>query len=35
MMNVDDYIKAGKIASEIREMARNKNWVGTTVYDRS
>ena len=33
MMNSEDYIKAGKIASEIREMARNKNWVGTTVYD--
>lgn len=32
-MNAEDYIKAGKIASEIREMARNKNWVGTTVYD--
>ena len=32
-MEIEDYIKAGKIASEIREDARNKNWVGVTVYD--
>ncbi len=32
-MNIEDYIKAGKIASEVREMARAKNWVGKTVYE--
>ncbi len=32
-MQVDDYIKAGKIASEVRENARKKNWVGKTVYE--
>lgn len=29
----EDYIKAGKIAAEVREMAREKNWVGKTVYE--
>jgi methionyl aminopeptidase len=29
----EDYIKAGKIASEVREMVRKKNWVGKTVYE--
>ena len=29
----DDYIKAGKIASQVREMVRKKYWVGKTVYD--
>ncbi len=32
-MQVDDYIKAGKIASEVREFARGKNWIGKTVYE--
>ena len=32
-MQVDDYIKAGKIASEVRENTRKKNWVGKTVYE--
>ncbi|MCH8323727.1 MAG: type II methionyl aminopeptidase [Thaumarchaeota archaeon] len=32
-MQVDDYIKAGKIASEVRECARKKNWIGKTVYE--
>ncbi len=32
-MLTDDYIKAGKIASEVREMVRKKNWVGKTVYE--
>ncbi len=32
-MLIDDYIKAGKIASEVREMVRKKNWVGKTVYE--
>lgn len=33
MLQVDDYIKAGKIASQVRENARKKNWVGKTVYE--
>jgi len=33
VMLTDDYIKAGKIASEVREMVRKKNWVGKTVYE--
>ncbi|MFM8659614.1 MAG: type II methionyl aminopeptidase [Candidatus Nitrosotenuis sp.] len=32
-MQLDDYIKAGKIASEVRELARNKDWVGKTLYE--
>ena len=32
-MQSEDYIKAGKIAAEVREMARGKNWVGKTVYE--
>jgi len=32
-MLTEDYIKAGKIASEVREMARKKNWIGKTVYE--
>ncbi|MDG7054292.1 MAG: M24 family metallopeptidase, partial [Nitrososphaerota archaeon] len=32
-MQVDDYIKAGKIASEVRECTRKKNWIGKTVYE--
>jgi len=32
-LQVDDYIKAGKIASEVRENTRKKNWVGKTVYE--
>ncbi len=32
-MQLDDYIKAGKIAAEVREMARERNWVGKTVYE--
>ena len=27
-MGLDDYIKAGKIAGEVRENVRNTNWVG-------
>ena len=33
MLQVDDYIKAGKIASQVRENVRKKNWVGKTVYE--
>ncbi|TBR08598.1 MAG: type II methionyl aminopeptidase [Candidatus Nitrosotenuis sp.] len=32
-MQIDDYIKAGKIASAVREGARTKNWVGKTLYE--
>lgn len=32
-MQIDDYIKAGKIASEVREIARTKNWIGKTLYE--
>lgn len=32
-LQTDDYIKAGKIAAEVREMARKKDWVGKTVYE--
>ena len=32
-MQESDYLKAGKIASEVREMVRVKNWVGKTVYE--
>ena len=32
-MQIDDYIKAGKIASEVRENARAKNWLGKTLYE--
>ena len=33
IMNTDDYLKAGRIAGEVREMARNTDWVGKTAYD--
>ncbi|WP_428324462.1 type II methionyl aminopeptidase [Nitrosopumilus sp.] len=32
-MQTEEYIKAGKIASEVREMVRVKDWVGKTVYE--
>lgn len=32
-MQIEDYIKAGKIASEVREMVRVKDWIGKTVYE--
>ena len=32
-MQIEDYLKAGKIASEVREMVRVKDWVGKTVYE--
>lgn len=32
-MQVEDYIKAGRIAGTVREMARNTDWRGRTVYD--
>jgi methionyl aminopeptidase len=32
-LQLDDYTKAGKIAAEVREMVRKRNWVGKTVYE--
>jgi len=32
-LQIDDYIKAGKIASEVREMVRVKEWAGKTVFE--
>ena len=32
-MQTEEYIKAGKIASEVREMVRVKDWIGKTVYE--
>lgn len=32
-MNFEDYSKAGKIAGEVREMVRKKNWVGKSVFE--
>ena len=32
-MQLNDYIKAGKIASEVREMVRVKDWVGKSVFE--
>ena len=32
-MQIEDYQKAGKIAGEVREMVRVKDWVGKTVYE--
>ncbi len=33
VMQTDDYLKAGKIASQVREMVRTKDWTGMTVYE--
>jgi methionyl aminopeptidase len=33
VMQIDDYLKAGKIAAEVREMVRVKNLVGKSVYE--
>ena len=32
-MEFDDYIKAGKIAGEVRENVRRENWIGKTVFE--
>ncbi|MFN3654957.1 MAG: type II methionyl aminopeptidase [Candidatus Nitrosotenuis sp.] len=32
-MQICDYVKAGKIAAEVRELARRKDWVGKTLYE--
>ena len=33
LLQLEEYIKAGKIAAEVREMIREKNWIGKTVYE--
>jgi len=30
-MRIEDYIKAGKVAAEVRENVRKKNWIGATL----
>jgi methionyl aminopeptidase len=32
-LQIEDYLRAGKIASEVREFARKKNWVGKNLYE--
>jgi len=32
-MQIDDYIKAGKIAGEVRENVRKKDWIGSTLAE--
>jgi methionyl aminopeptidase len=32
-VQIENYLKAGKIAAEVREIARTKNWIGKTVYE--
>ena len=32
-VQLDEYMKAGKIAAEVREMVRVKDWIGKSVYD--
>ncbi|QMU54639.1 MAG: type II methionyl aminopeptidase [Nitrosopumilus sp.] len=32
-MQTEEYVKAGKIASEVRENVRKKDWIGKTVYE--
>jgi methionyl aminopeptidase len=32
-VQIEDYIKAGKIAAEVRELVRKKAWIGKTVYE--
>jgi methionyl aminopeptidase len=32
-MQLEEYIKAGKIAAEVREIARKRDWIGKTVYE--
>jgi methionyl aminopeptidase len=32
-MQTEEYLKAGKIASEVREMVRAKDWIGKSVYE--
>ena len=32
-MQTEDYLKAGKIAGEVRENVRKKNWIGNTLAE--
>jgi len=32
-VQIEQYIKAGKIAAEVREMVRVKDWIGKTVFE--
>lgn len=32
-MKIEDYVTAGKIAAEVRENARKKNWVGVSLFE--
>jgi len=32
-LQIEDYLKAGKIAGEVRENVRKKNWVGSTLLE--
>jgi len=32
-VQIEDYMKAGKIAAEVRELVRKKDWIGKTVYE--
>jgi methionyl aminopeptidase len=32
-VQTEEYVKAGKIASEVREKVRKKDWIGKTVYE--
>jgi len=32
-LQIEDYLKAGKIAGEVRENVRKKNWVGSTLAE--
>ena len=33
MLQIEDYLKAGSIAGEVRENIRRKNWIGFTLED--
>ncbi len=33
MVQIEQYIKAGKIAAEVREMVRAKDWIGKSVFE--
>ena len=33
LMQIEDYIKAGKIAGEVRENVRKKDWIGSTLTE--
>ena len=33
MLQIEDYLKAGSIAGEVRENTRRKNWIGSTLED--